>query len=161
MLAHDSCSRMRDGFRVGHDEKYQTETRRPERVRKQGSGDKRGPPCPPVAIQIAVPETDSESHADVSAGDGLVGRLLPIAFVFTSWFSNSSGFSSGQYPRQANRAQALGVVSHKLRHGTRPMHRMSIDDQVDFGGRLLKQALHEFDEHRVLELPLKDLFVEK
>jgi hypothetical protein len=63
--------------------------------------------------------------------------------------------------RQANRAQALGVVSHKLRHGTRSMHRMSIDDQVDFAGRLLEQALHEFDEHRVLELPLEDLFVEK
>jgi len=41
MLAHDSCSRMRDGFRVGHDEKYQTETPRPERVRKQRSDDDR------------------------------------------------------------------------------------------------------------------------
>ena len=52
---------------------------------------------------------------------------------------------------QPNQAQAFDIFSDEQLRRCRPMHRVSIDDQVDLAVDLFEHALHELDEHRILE----------
>ena len=51
---------------------------------------------------------------------------------------------------QPDQAQSLGVFSDELLCRRRPMHRVSIHDQVELAVDLPEQAPHELDQHRVL-----------
>ena len=105
-------------------------------------------------LRLLLPAVEMAAQA----GDHLClvgGPTLSQGVGFDVLAEQFAGVELRAVAGQPNQAQPLGVVGDEPPGRRRPMHGMSIHDEIDLARGPSEQALHELDEDRVHEFPLE------